>query len=118
MGNRLEGVRAARFLLASAVGLICLTSPADSVAAHGNDAAIQATSFTVAASQIDARLVPCPAGTRVVGGGVNGLDAVNGGGHVEVSGPVDGSQMTVNTADGDVATAWYGVVGANGAGSA
>lgn len=49
--------------------------------------------------------VPCPAGQRVIGGGVAPTSA--GGGSVEASGPLDGDGSLASTTDGDVGRSWY-----------
>jgi hypothetical protein len=81
-----------------------------------SDATVEETTFTPNAFAVDADVARCPAGRRVVGGGVGTTaDAVDS--SVRVSGPLDETGLTANTADGDIARSWYANV-RNGAGPA
>ncbi len=106
-----SGRRAGLRALAAVVGAVCavagLAGPAR--AAPGADATVEETTFTVAANAAGADVARCPAGTRVVGGGV-GTTAATVGSQVQVSGPLDETGLTANTVDGDIARSWYGNV--------
>lgn len=104
-------------------GLLCaivlgVVAPS-SLAAPGNDATIVSTTFEVPDGNAGATLATCPAGSRVVGGGVGQIspvvDTEKGQTEVEVSGPVDETGATANTNTGDVAKSWYaGIFNGNG----
>jgi Ca2+-binding RTX toxin-like protein len=81
----------------------------------GSDATVQARIFSTDAAG-DGRkagaVVTCPAGTRVLGGGVGqtGAPASDGMGLLRQSGPVDETGDRANTDTGDVARSWFGFV--------
>src|SRR4051812_39241134 len=90
--------------------LLCVAalgmSAAPGLAAPGNDATIVASStFEVADGSTGSGVATCPAGARVVGGGVGmigpAVDKFKGQNEVEVSGPLDETGSTVNTDTGD-----------------
>ena len=77
------------------------------------DATLAVSSFNVASNSQASKSVDCPAGSRVVGGGVTstGPTADNTEAYdVEVSGPTANDGSTANTNDGDVATHWFAYV--------
>ena len=83
------------------------------LAAPAKDTKLEVTSFT-AGHALTGAFAECPAGSRVVGGGVFGVEA--GVLRVGGSGPLDGSaagapsnpaDAVANTRDGDVAKRWY-----------
>jgi len=78
-------------------------------AAPGGDAIIEAESFPVGANSSGAKFATCPAGARVVGGGINTIGPITPvlDYYVEVSGPLDETGSTADTDDGDVARSWY-----------
>ena len=95
--------------LAAAVGFA-----AYALAAPARDAKLEVTRFSANPHGLTGAFARCPAGSRVVGGGVvkvgSGIMRVGG------SGPLDGSQAgypsnpaqaVTNTRDGDVARRWY-----------
>jgi len=74
-------------------------------------ATIQVNPFTVEPRTVNGASVDCPAGKRVIGGGLAQLDAVSPPfGWVQSSGPVDSTGTTANTSSGDVAEGWYASV--------
>jgi hypothetical protein len=78
---------------------------------ESSDATIRTAGLSVPPGEVNAATAACPAGTRAVGGGVNGLDA--GGGHLESlqdSGPREETGHIYELGDGDVATQWYASV--------
>jgi Ca2+-binding RTX toxin-like protein len=77
----------------------------------GSDATIEAKSFPVGDSSAGDALVTCPAGKRVLGGGV-GLGQVSTSGGIEIrqSGPVDATGQAANSQSGDIARSWYAYV--------
>jgi Ca2+-binding RTX toxin-like protein len=78
------------------------------ICSSGSDATIQIDSFTVQAFVIEDGQAFCPAGSRVVGGGVTGTEATIS--QVRVSGPLDETGLTSNLNDGDVGLSWYAKV--------
>jgi hypothetical protein len=92
---------------AALAALSAIAAPAHS--APGADAIIQETIFRFAGTGADGATATCPAGRRIVGGGVGSIDGT-GGSIVVASGPVDETGETVNTVDGDVARGWYAKV--------
>jgi Ca2+-binding RTX toxin-like protein len=74
-------------------------------------ATVQVNPFTVEPRTVNGASVDCPAGNRVVGGGLAQLDPVSPPfGWVQGSGPVDATGTTANTDSGDVAEGWYASV--------
>jgi Ca2+-binding RTX toxin-like protein len=74
-------------------------------------ATIQVNPFTVEPRTVNGASVDCPAGKRVVGGGLSQLDVVSPPfGWVQSSGPLDASGTTANTSSGDVGEGWYASV--------
>jgi hypothetical protein len=100
-----------RVLAASALAAFCaLAGLAGAVqAAPAVDAIVEATTFNFPGTGSGAALASCPAGRRVVGGGVN-TTAGAAGSVVLASGPVDETGETGNTLDGDIARGWYASV--------
>lgn len=85
-------------------GALAATAASPSGAATpGSDATIVATSFTVAQGQVGTGVATCPAGTRVVGGG---LGQITSDGVILESGPVDETGSPSQTRTGDVARSW------------
>ena len=101
-------------LVALALGVLAV-APANAQGAPGNDTFIEATDLVVAGEgQIGGAVATCPAGSRVVSGGVGTTGPAPEGNFspyvVQLSGPLDSSGLTANTDDGDVARHWYGAV--------
>jgi Ca2+-binding RTX toxin-like protein len=85
--------------------------PALAQGAPGGDATVEATVFRVADEVAGSARATCPAGTRVVGGGVNTTGPTSDLAYiVQLSGPQDETGSTANTEDGDVARSWYASV--------
>src|SRR4051794_4537426 len=66
----------------------------------GADPILAQTTFYLTGLASGAANVTCPAGRRVVGGGI-GTDGGTGGSLLLASGPVDETGQTANTVDGD-----------------
>lgn len=83
-------------------------APGTRSATPGSDATITAKAFTVEPGKVGDATVQCPAGKRVVGGGVGqtGPTATLRFGVVQASGPVDETGQTKNTDSGDIARGW------------
>jgi Ca2+-binding RTX toxin-like protein len=76
-----------------------------------SNATIQVNPFTVEPRTVNGASVDCPAGKRVVGGGLSQFDIASPPfGWVQSSGPVDATGTTANTSSGDVAEGWYASV--------
>ena len=77
-------------------------------AVPGSDATVSAKAFAVAPGTVGSATVACPAGKRVVGGGVGQTGPASSlrFGVVQASGPVDETGQTKNTDSGDVARGW------------
>ena len=77
------------------------------ICSASSDATIEAKALSLADNADGRATTPCPAGSRVVGGGV-GLVTRTGPvfGTVKHSGPVDETGAAVNTASGDIARSW------------
>ncbi len=102
-------------LLVAVAGALCAAAvlPALAQGAPGGDAFVEETTFFVAALRSGSAVATCPAGTRVVGGGVHPTTPAGpgtAGEVVQLSGPLDETGLTVNTDDGDVARSWYAAV--------
>jgi Ca2+-binding RTX toxin-like protein len=95
----------ARTLILASCTVLLALFPATSQAAPEGDATIQTDYFTVQAGQPGDGQAFCPAGTRVVGGGVTGTAATSS--VVRVSGPLDKTGATSNLSDGGVGRSWY-----------
>jgi len=108
-GRRLLRVALA---VAAVAGTACAAvtaapSRARTVAAPGSDATIVAKIFSVDPGMIGDASVACPAGKRVVGGGVGQPPpALPNVGYVQQSGPVDETGSTQSTTSGDVGREW------------
>ncbi|HEX5849407.1 MAG TPA: hypothetical protein VFY59_09420 [Rubrobacter sp.] len=76
-------------------------------AATPTRATIEATQFTVQSGQTGEAFAVCPGTKRAVGGGVVQSGPAVVGISVAASGPLDGTGVTLNTRDGDVAKQWY-----------
>ena len=74
-----------------------------------SSAKIKATPFSVQSSQPSEAFAVCGVGKRAVGGGVVQSGSVRGP-FVRASGPLDGTGVTLETRDGDVARQWYAAV--------
>jgi hypothetical protein len=101
-------------MVALTVGVLAI-APASAQAAPGNDTFIEATDLVVSGDrQIGSAVATCPAGSRVVSGGVSTTGPAPEGNFspyaVQLSGPLDSSGLTANTDDGDIARHWYGAV--------
>jgi Ca2+-binding RTX toxin-like protein len=101
-------------LMALVAGVLAI-APASAQAAPGNDTFIEATDFVVnGGRQSGDAIATCPAGSRVVSGGVSTTGpapvAELSSYGLMLSGPLDSSGLTANTDDGDVARHWYGAV--------
>ena len=72
-------------------------------------ATVAAASMSVPAHSARGTAVGCPAGKMVTGGGI-GTPATPVNDHLQVSGPLDVTGLTVNTIDGDAGVYWYGNV--------
>ena len=70
---------------------------------------VKATPVSVQAGQTNEAFAVCGVGKRALGGGVvqSGTAA---GLFVRASGPLDGTGVTLNTGDGDVARQWYAAI--------
>jgi Ca2+-binding RTX toxin-like protein len=79
-------------------------------AAPGSDATIEATIFSVDPYTVGDATVACPAGKRVVGGGVGQPPATEAFGYVQQSGPLDETGTTAGTTSGDVGRSWFASV--------
>ena len=75
-------------------------------AATPTRATIEATQFTVQNGQVGEASAVCPGTRRAVGGGVVQSGSAQGS-FVRASGPLDGTGVTLETRDGDVARQWY-----------
>jgi len=104
-------------LLLAGLTVATSTAPAGT-AAQGSDATVEAKVFTVQPGKIGDATVTCPAGKRVVGGGVgqNTFNGVGAFGYPQQSGPVDETGSFANTRTGDVARGWTASVFNNSSG--
>lgn len=76
-----------------------------------SDATIAAKVFSVAPGKVGDEIVDCPAGKRVVGGGVGQPAATNApAGYVQESAPVDVTGEPANTDSGEVGRSWFASV--------
>ena len=97
--------------LAGALGtgaLIAAVAPGVALAAPEGDAIIETDAFNVPYDLEGDGHAFCPAGTRVVGGGVTSTTA--GRSSITVNGPLDGTGLASQTTDGDVGRSWYAKV--------
>ena len=110
---------AQRWTILAALGAVCALAalPTAGQAAPGGDAFVEETTFTVFPLETGSALATCPAGTRIVGGGVNATPPGGTGVglsplayFVQLSGPMDETGTTAGTDDGDVARSWYASV--------
>jgi RTX calcium-binding nonapeptide repeat (4 copies) len=83
---------------------LLLEPTAFALCSANSDAVIEAQAFDVPGARSVGAAATCPAGTRVLGGGTGQSTAQI---VVELSGPLDETGLTDNTADGDVARSWY-----------
>jgi Ca2+-binding RTX toxin-like protein len=109
------GLAAGGLIACLVIGAALLVAGAAAGApAPGADAVMEVESFTVAGPATGSGAAACPPGTRVVGGGVDTTGPTPGGSalpyHTILSGPLDETGLTANTADGDVARYWYAYV--------
>ncbi len=99
-------VGSAAYLVPGSVGFAAVQ-----MAAPGGDTTVEVQPFSLGPNSSGAATATCPAGKRVVGGGVNTTGPVTAGTGddylVELSGPQDETALTANTEDGDVARHWY-----------
>ena len=98
----------------SLVGALCAAAllPALAQGAPGGDATVEATAFTVGPGLTGSATAACPAGSRVVGGGVDTTGPTATGPaapyyQILVSGPQDETGTTLATVDGDIARNWF-----------
>jgi len=91
-------------ILASCIALWALF-PSTGQAAPEGDATIRIDSVTVQSGEAGDGQAFCPAGSRLVGGGVTGTVATSS--VVRVSGPLDKVGLTLNLSDGGVGRSWY-----------
>ena len=81
------------------------------ICSAGSDATIAAKVFSVAPGNVGDATVACPAGKRVVGGGVGQPAATNApAGYIQESAPVDVTGETANTDSGEVGRSWFASV--------
>ena len=85
------------------------------ICSQGSDAFVESSPpIDVADSGTLDQTVPCPTGTRALGGGV-GTTAATFGSDLKVSAPVDETSSTALTEDGDIARGWKVSLGNFGA---
>jgi Ca2+-binding RTX toxin-like protein len=96
-------------VIAGAAMLLVLL-PASGEAAPEADATLQVAPFTVNPGQTAPGQAFCPAGRRVVGGGVTQSSGPVNGSAVEVGGPLDETGLASNLQDGDIGRSWYTAV--------
>jgi hypothetical protein len=104
--------------------LLCalLLLPAGAQAAPGSDTTVEAAEFSVLNRAAGSAAATCPAGSRVVGGGVDTTGPTPVGAALPIpyqvlaSGPRDESGEPTSLSDGDIARQWYAYVwnGENG----
>jgi Ca2+-binding RTX toxin-like protein len=82
-------------------------APLALAASPGSDATIETKLLPVDAEKGGDALATCPAGKRVVGGGVGQPPAAQGFGYIQQSGPVDDTGTPAGTTNGDVARSWF-----------
>ncbi len=81
------------------------------ICSAGSDATIAAKVVSVAPGDVGDATAACPAGKRVVGGGVGQPAATNSPrGYVQESAPVDATGEPANTASGEVGRSWFASV--------
>jgi hypothetical protein len=81
------------------------------ICSASSDATIAANPFTVEPRTVNGASIDCPAGKRVVGGGLGQSGPTSPlFGWVQGNGPVDATGTTANTDSGDVAEGWYASV--------
>ena len=81
------------------------------ICSAGSDATIAAKVFSVSPGNVGDATVACPAGKRVVGGGVGQPAATNApAGYIQESAPVDVTGETANTDSGEVGRSWFASV--------
>jgi hypothetical protein len=109
--RKTRSARKIRVLMIGALTAIAVVTlqagPADAAVPSGR-ASVQTTTVVLAGSEQRGVAVQCPAGQRVVGGGVGTFDTVDS--KILVSGPLDETGLTANTDNGDVARFWYAAV--------
>ena len=76
-----------------------------------SDATIEETAFSVAAGTLNGAVATCPAGKRVVGGGIASTGPSPRFSQVLQSGPLDDTGATATTESGDIAKSWSASVG-------
>lgn len=106
LGARSTAASSKRSVAAAALALVAVCPVSAAHAAPGGDATIAAARLSVGPQSSGGAVATCPAGKRVVGGGV-GTTAAEVESQLRVSGPVDETGLTANTGDGDVARHWY-----------
>ena len=107
-------------ILAAVVGAIAVLVPASAsaqdrppAASLGYDTIVKSTVIALPPGNSGSGVATCPAGTRVVGGGVTTNSPTPDGFvryRVQLSGPLDETGLTANTGDGDVARSWFAYV--------
>ena len=115
MGSRSSGRPRVR-VFAAVLGAIAIVPASASAqdrpppSSLGYDTIVKSTVIAVPPGNSGSGVATCPAGTRVVGGGVTTNSPTPEGFvryRVQLSGPLDETGLTVNTGDGDVARSWY-----------
>lgn len=102
-----------RWTVLAMLGALCalVALPAAGHAAPGGDAIVETTNVVIDDFTTGSGTAICPAGTRVVGGGINTTGPASGGTALEyvvqVSGPQDETGSFATTDTGDVARRWY-----------
>ena len=93
-----------------------VAAPQAGGAAPGSDATIEVKVFSVEPGMVGDAAVACPAGKRVVGGGIGQVQSTSPTfGYVQQSGPLDETGSPANTRSGDIARSWSASVYNNSA---
>lgn len=92
------------------IAVVTLWAAAPVQAAPGSDTTVVETTFRPGAGASQSATATCPAGRRVVGGGVGAASNGAFANVVQVSGPVDETGSTENTNTGDVGRSWLASV--------
>jgi len=78
-----------------------------------SDATLQVSEYLSSPAGFHSRSVPCPSGSRAIGGGMGVAATPDKDDYGSLSAPVDSSGTVAGTNDGDVPTAWLSGVYAN-----
>jgi Ca2+-binding RTX toxin-like protein len=84
------------------------TYVATALCSAATDRIVRQDIITVGAGDVKDGQAYCPAGTRLIGGGITGTTTA--GSLLQVSGPLDQSGLTSNLSNGDVGRSWYAKV--------